>query len=260
MTMLLFGGAMALDGQTLNRMQPNAAAQQPVNAAATAEIFTLAGTVVNTSFAAGQGMPSLMLRTSAGDLTVMIGPYWLLANNKFEIKAGQVVEIKAFQDPRSANTYAATEIKDTASGAVMVLRDAAGMPLPGGPGHGMMRGRMMGGARGMAGMRGMGMQGTGVCAYIPNGLDSAVKITLNGTVESVNMAAGQGSPTFTLAISANDRVTVLACQYRSFVQAGFEIAAGHHISVVAYPIPDTAGTYLAAELNNLTTGKTIRLR
>ncbi len=259
LTIVLIAGALALGGYAQNRMQHNAATQQNIHATtANAEVLTLVGTVIITNFAAGQGMPSLTLRTGAGDLTVMVGPYWKLANSKFEIKTSQALEIKALQDPRFANTYAATEIKDVASGAVLVLRDAAGMPHPGGPGRGMMRGGMMGGAQGMGGMH--GMQGAAVCAHFPNGLDAGTKTTLDGTVESVNMAPGQGTPSFTLLISPNNRVTVFACPYRSLAQAGFELAAGHHISVLAYPIPDAAGSYLAAELNNLTTGKTVKLR
>src|SRR5512146_3130306 len=112
LAMVLIAGALALGGYAQNRMQHNAAVQQSMHAtAANAEVVTLVGTVLNTNFAPGQGMPSLTLRTSAGDLTVMIGPFRLLANSRFEIKATQALEIKAFQDPRFDNTYAATEIK-----------------------------------------------------------------------------------------------------------------------------------------------------
>ena len=227
-------------------------AQIAAHAAANAEIVVLTGTVTAVNLAAGQGMPSIILHTASGDFTVMVGPYRLLAESKLEIKVGQSLEVKAFPDPRVNGVYAAVELKDSATGAVAALRNEAGIPAMGGRGMGMNGGMMRG--RGP----GQGMFGRGACADCAD-LNLEGKTTLIGVVQSVDIAAGKGSPSFTLSFGATV-CTIITGPYWLLQQADFTIAANDRLSVVAYPSLQHEGTYVAAEIQNLDTQKLIKLR
>ncbi len=246
--------------------------------AAEAEIVVLTGTVTAVNLATGQGMPSITLHTATGDFAILVGPYRILADSKFEIKPGQSLEVKAFQDPRMTGVYAATELKDTSTGATLVLRDAAGMPPAGG---GMGRGRGMGmgpgfgsgigagagsgmgGGMGRGMMRGsdamQGMRGRGVCPDCA-GLNLEGKTTLVGAVQSVTMGAGQGFPSFTLLAADGHVYTVMTGPFWALQQADFAIAASDRLSVTAYPSLQHEGAFVAAEIQNLDTQKIVKLR
>jgi hypothetical protein len=255
---------LASSGMAQIRMQQRGAGQQPAaHAAANTEILTLAGTVTAVNLAAGQGMPFITLLSNQGEVTIMIGPYRLLMDQKFEIKQNQVLEVKAFQDPRMPNTFAATELKDYGTGATVVLRSAAGMPQAGRGSMGMMRGggmRGMGNAGGgtMHGMGGGMMNGTGACADCAN-LDLKGKTTLEGTVQAVSMAAGQGFPNVTLLVGNNPQ-TIMTGPYRALQQDDFKISVGDRLSLVAYPSLQHENTFVAAAIDNLTAQKSIKLR
>jgi hypothetical protein len=250
-------GLLAWTGMAQNQMQHRGMVQHGTQAAANENIVTLTGTVTAVNLTAGRGMPSITFQDNLlGAVTVMVGPYRLLADNKFEIKPAQVLQIKAFPDPRVAQAYVATEIRD-ANGATIVLRDAAGMPQPRGEAMGMQGGRAMG--RGM--MRGAG-SGQGIhgaaCADCAN-LDLEAKKTLTGSVQSVEMGPGQGMPGFTLLVDGKP-VTIVAGPFWVLQQADFKISAGDNLSVVAYPSLMHEGGYVAAEILNLGTQKSIKLR
>ncbi|MBZ5496166.1 MAG: hypothetical protein LAP85_07155 [Acidobacteriia bacterium] len=260
-SIVVIAGLLAIAGLAQNRI-PHQGATAPMAHAAAQNVVTLAGTVTSVNMAPGRGMPSVVLHTPAGDFTVLLGPYRLLTNNKFEIKPGDTAQVKAFQDPQTANAYVATEI--TVNGSTLVLRDAGGMPHAGGRMGMQQGGRMMGmqhNADGtMQGMRGMhAMHGAGTCAYSAANLDLSALTVLEGAVLSVNLGAGQGMPTFVLT-SGGKNLTIAACPYHALVKAGFQISAGDVMSVKAYPITNAAGSYVAAELNNLTTSKSLKLR
>ncbi len=260
---LVLIGLVALTGLAQNRVQHQGGMQAAVHIAAQ-DLVTLTGKVSGVSMAPGQGMPSITLQTNSGPFTIMVGPYRLLADSKLEIKPGQVLEIKAFPDPRLPDTYVAMEVKDTATGTVAVLRDGTGMPHAAGMGMGMQGGAGMGpmhGAGGGMGMRGAmhGGQNAGTVPHNPANVDLKSKKVLQGLVAAVNMTSGQGHPTFTLQTASGD-VTVAACPYPALLQAGLSISVGDQMSVAAYPFTDTPGTYLAAEINNLTTKKSLKLR
>ncbi len=110
------------------------------------------------------------------------------------------------------------------------------------------------------GMRGtMPHPGQGMAAQCPLQVDLANKTALEGTVESVNMAPGQGMPTFVLQVG-DKKATIVASPYRILANALFEIRVGDRMNVLAFPSTQTQDTFLAAELKNLTTGKTLLLR
>ena len=253
--------AMGWAGIAQNQMQNRGAGQAAMQQFDNAQIVTLTGTVTAISLAAGQGMPSITFQSNVGTVTVMVGPYRALLNSKFEIKQGQLLEIKAFPDPRVANAYVAAELRD-ASGNVVILRNAAGIPNAGAGAMGMGRGGAMGVMRGAGPMRGRGAmngrQGMAGCEDCAN-LDLKAKQTLTGTVQEVNMSAGQGMPYFTLLVGGNT-VTVIASPFQALQQAGFKVSAGDSLSVVAFPSLAHQGAYVAAEILNLSTGQSVKLR
>jgi hypothetical protein len=257
MILAFLAGASTAQSQMLHRGM----AQQGMQAAIQEKIVTLTGTVTAVNLAPGQGMPSITLQENLlGSITVLVGPYRVLAESKFEIKPAQVLQVKAFPDPRVANAYVATEIRDD-KGAVAVLRSEAGMPLNRGGAWGMRGTGAMG--RGMmrsAGpMRGMhGGPGMGDCAICTN-LDIKAKKTLAGIVQSVEMGSGLGMPGFTLSV-AGKAVVIIASPFWALQQADFKISAGDSLSVVAYPSLQQEGCYVAAEIINATTQKSIKLR
>jgi len=255
-SIVMLAGLLSM-AQTRNQQRGGAQPALYPNAVQT-RIVTLAGSVTAVNMAPGEGMPTITLQSSAGPVTVLVGPYRVLADSKFTITPGETLEIKAFPDLRIANVYVATELGNTATGATVVLRDASGMPRAGGRG-GMM---MHGGGRAMGVMRGAGAAATrdmGDCPYALSNYDLSARSVLEGTVESVDMAAGQGSPTFTL-LTGGKKVSVLACPYRLFLLADFRISVGDRLSVAAYLSTNVEASYLAAEINNLTTQKSLKLR
>jgi hypothetical protein len=253
----LLAGVLASTGMAQIRMQQRGAGQLAAqNVDVSMNIVTLVGTVSGVNMAPGQGMPSITLHSDTNEVTVMVGPYRLLADKKFEIKQGQFLEVKAFPDPRMPNAFVATELKDTSTGATVTLRSEAGMPQSGRGAMGMMRGGGM--MRGMGGAgRGM-MNGMGACADCAN-LDLKAKTTLEGTVQTVTMAAGQGFPNFTLQAGSNT-FTLVAGPFWAIQQADFRISPGDRLSVEAYPSLQHQNTWVAATIQNLNTQKSIRLR
>jgi hypothetical protein len=247
---VLLAEVLASAGMAQTRMQQRGSGQPITQAAFNADVVTLTGRVTAVSLAPGKGMPSITLLSNAGEVTIMIGPYRLLMDQKFEIKQNQVLEVKAFQDPRIPNAFVATELKDTNTGSTITLRSAAGMSQSGRGGMGMMRG--MGGAG-----RGM-MNRSSACADCAN-LDLKAKTTFEGTVQDVTMAAGQGFPNFTLKVG-NNAFTIATGPYWALQQADFKISKGGYLSVVAYPSLQHENVYVAAAIENLTAQKSIKLR
>ena len=84
-----------------SQMLQRGMAQQGAQATVQENIVTLTGTVTAVNLATGQGMPSITLQENVlGSVTVLVGPTRVLAESKFEIKPAQVLQVKAFPDPR----------------------------------------------------------------------------------------------------------------------------------------------------------------
>ncbi len=252
--MVLLTGIVASSGMAQSRMQQRGV-NQSTAAAGAVNTVTLAGTVTAVNMAPGQGMPTISLQSNTGTVTIMVGPYRLLADAQFNIQTGQTLEVKAFPDPRTPNAYVAIELKDTSTGATVTLRSADGMPQSGRGGMGMMRGGGM--MRGMGGGEGM-RTAMAACADCAN-LDLKAKTTLTGTVLAVDMAAGQGNPNFTLQVGGNS-LTVMAGPFWAIQQADFKISQGDQLSVEAYPSLQHQNSWVAAAIQNLSTQKSIQLR
>ncbi len=103
------------------------------------------------------------------------------------------------------------------------------------------------------------MQGTGDCAYNLAGLDLNARTVLTGSVQSVNLIPGQNPPTFIIRNSAG-QATIVACPLQPIMRSNFQISVNDRVSVAAYPMPNAAGTYLAAEIDNLTTKTSVKVR
>lgn len=202
-------------------------------------LVTLTGQVVAVNMAAGQGLPSFRFLTGGKEVTVMTGPYRILAAQGFEIAAGTQLTVTAYPSLRQEDTYVAVQIKNDATGAVIDL---------GGRGRGNFGRR--GGPRMGAG------QFAGLCLQ---NFDPSKVQELQGTVGTVNMAAGQRQPSFTLA-TAHGEITILVGPYRLIVQQGFRIDPGDAMIVKAYPCLQMEGAFAAISLQNLTKGQTITLR
>lgn len=256
--LLLMGLAAVAAAQ--GRMQGQGAGQHAAQTSAQS-IVTITGTIAKVSMGAGQGMPSITVRVGNTDYLVLLGPYRVLMNSKIEFELGQVVEVKGFQDLRNSNAYVATEI--TVGGETLVLRDTSGAPNAG-AGAGM---RQRGGMMGMGQAQGQGLaQGRGMmmrrgsqgvdCGF---NLDLKAKTVLEGIVTSVNLAPGQGAPSFTLNVKGTD-VTIIAAPFHLLIRSGFQISVNQNLSVTAYPATGVTATYVAAELQDLKTGKTLTLR
>jgi hypothetical protein len=234
MTLLLtLSASVGAQGRMQNRggIQPTADA---------GNLVTLTGQVTGVSMAAGQGFPSFKLLTGGKEVTVMAGPYWLLAAKEFEVKIDSQLTVTAFPSLRQENTYVAVEIKDEATGAVVNLRDQVG-------------GRF--GRRGGLGMRGECIYGTAG----PLSFDPSRATDLQGTVTSVNMAPGEGYPNFTLKTALGE-VTIVTSPFRVVQVAGYRISVGDGMLVTAFPCLQKENTYVATRLQDLTTGETLKLR
>ncbi|HYK88473.1 MAG TPA: hypothetical protein VE398_06865 [Acidobacteriota bacterium] len=101
--------------------------------------------------------------------------------------------------------------------------------------------------------------GQGVAPQCHMQLDLAAKTALEGTVESVSMAAGQGMPSFTIQ-AGDKKAIIVASPYWALTKANFDIKVGDRMSILAFPSLQFSDTYVAADLKNLTTGKTLLLR
>ncbi len=91
-------------------------------------------------------------------------------------------------------------------------------------------------------------------------LNLAAATTVAGTVENVNLGRGTGFPTFTLKQKDGNEATIVASPYRLLLDAEYQITPGDQMSVLAFPSLQYEGTFVAAELTNQTTGKSLTLR
>jgi len=91
-------------------------------------------------------------------------------------------------------------------------------------------------------------------------LNAAAKTALLGYVDAVNLERGKGMPTITLLQNDGGKVTVIVSPFWAIANSGFEVKVGQNLSILAFPATQLQNTYIAAELQNLTTGKVLTLR
>ena len=207
----------------------------------TDNILTFTGTLTGMNMTPGQQHPSFKMATvENGEVTILAGPYWLVASNDLALKEGSRLTVKAFASLQAEGTYVAIEIRNEDTGVALNLF------TQGGPGF--MR-------RGGLGMRGARrLSGAGPAAF-----DPAKVVVLTGTVKSVNMDYGKEFPGFVLE-TAQGPITVMAGPYWLLTRAGFKISEGETMVVTAFPCLQGQGAYAAMKLVNQATGATVELR
>lgn len=94
---------------------------------------TFAGTVVSTSIVAGAGAGTLVLATSAGDVSFLLSPVFVLIRAGFDPAVGDALTVNAAPVTIDGQEiWLAITITDDASGLELVLRDpATGLPVGG---------------------------------------------------------------------------------------------------------------------------------
>ncbi len=203
---------------------------------------TLVGAVTAASLAAGQGMPMITLRTSSGEVTVLVGPYRILMDNKFSISVNQNLQVEAFLDPRIPDTYKATRITDVGTGVSVSLATS---------------GKSM--RMGMGPRPGGAMRGMRNCVFSATDLDLKNKTILTGTVQSLNLNPGKNPPTIIVS-TGSGAVAIAICPLQPVMRTTFQISVNDNVSIVAYPVTHATASYLAAEISNLTTQKSVKIR
>lgn len=91
-------------------------------------------------------------------------------------------------------------------------------------------------------------------------VDVNAVITLEGSVVSWDVVAGAGTPTLVVDDAALGETAVRLGPIWYLNDAGLSFAAGEPVRVVAYPCTVCAVNYVAAEVENLTTGVSAQLR
>lgn len=255
----------------------------------TSQLVVFEGTVVQLVAGLGQGMPELEITTPASQtLSFVLGPYWFLQASGFAADAGDAVEVSAYACTACESGYAVVKVVNTTKAVTLVLRSDDGTPLwtasgtktlrrqlgrtgsgtgPGTGGNGENGngpGSGTGPGSGGPGQTGNGGPGTGpgqvggcdVCE--PPDLGQVQ--TFTGTVSSVDVSAGDGTPTVTLATTAGD-VTFLISPYSILQRAAFTLTVGQALEITAAPVEhDGVETWLALVIKDTATGLTVVLR
>jgi hypothetical protein len=222
-------------------LQASAQGRGARGAANIENVLTFTGTVTATNMSPGQRHPSFKMETvERGEVTILAGPYWLVASDDLALKEGSRLTVKAFASLQVEGTYAAVEIRNDETGVAVNLLSQRGAGLMRGGGFGLQAARRGGGAG-------------------PVAFDPAQVVVLTGTVKNVKMDYGKGSPGFILE-TAQGPVTVTAGPYRVLARSGFQISEGETMTVTAFPCLQGQGAYAAMKLVKQATSETLELR
>lgn len=210
----------------------------------------IAGTVVSFTAGAGQGMPSLVVRQSGADVTLVLGPFWFLQNAKFAAAAGDAVEVMVMTCAECPNGYAVIAVKNISNGSTVALRNSEGLPLWN-SGRGASRhGRGPGPGNGPGNGPGSGnCNGTGP--------DMTQLATFTGTVKAFTGGAGAGRPTLLLLVGETER-TFLVAPYRVVLDSGMQFTAGETLTLTA--APNVNQEWVVVTLKDHATGAELVLR
>ncbi len=248
-----------------------------------ANVVVVDGTVQEFVAGFGQGIPLLVVADAAGDLhTFILGPYWYLSEQGFVAVPGDLVTVTAYACTACETGVAVVTVVNTSQGVTLTLRDANGLPLwtqrqggsgASGPagggqgGNGGGNGNQAGNGNGQAGGSGgngnggnggNGGQGTGPCDHLLP--DLARTTTVSGTVTDFVPASGAGPAAVTLSTPAGE-VTVLLSPASVLTKAGFELAVGMALEVVAAPIElDGTQVWIALTVTDPASGLTLVFR
>ncbi len=85
-------------------------------------LTVMEGTVQNVDMAFGRGLPNFTLSTAGGNVTVVASPFRALRDANFTISAGDRLLVRGFTCLQYGNAFAAVEIQNVTTGAVVRLR------------------------------------------------------------------------------------------------------------------------------------------
>lgn len=251
----------------------------------TSELVVFEGTVVQLVAGLGQGMPELEITTAAGQtLSFVLGPYWFLQASGFVAESGDAAEVSAYACAACESAFAVVKVVNSTKAVTLVLRSEDGTPLWTASGSRTVRrqlgrtgsGAGSGGGNGGngggsgngtgSGSGGPGQGGNGNGPGQPGGCDVCEPPdlgqtqTFTGTVSAVDVAAGEKTPTVTLATATGD-VTFLISPYSILLRAAFTFTIGQNIETTAAPVAhEGVQAWLALVIKDTATGLTVVLR
>lgn len=237
------------------------AGQAQTNAPA-ANLVNLQGVVENVGMGVGLEFPTFTLSLgTGGTATVITGPYYFLLDSGFEIGVGDRMAVVARPSLWHENTFVAVELTNLTTLQTLVLRAANGRPVwtnRGGPGQ-------PGGPNGFPagpGTRGNPGKGEGGPpeAGGPSIVDPTVMISIEGVVVRTDIAPGAQYPSFVLVRDDRVKVSIMTGPYHYLAEWDFRISIGDRIKALAFPSSWPDSSYVAVELTNVTTSKSITLR
>jgi hypothetical protein len=95
-----------------------------------AQLATFTGTVKSFAGGAGAGRPTLVLETGGSDRTFIVAPFRVVLDSGMQFVAGNALTLTAA--PNADQEWVVITLKDPATGAELVLRDAqTGFPIGG---------------------------------------------------------------------------------------------------------------------------------
>ena len=259
------------------------------------QLYHFEGVVASIQAAPGNGTPLFVLRTADGaEVTFQTGPYWFFDVAGFVLVEGDDVAVDAFAstDP-SISLYYAARIQNLDTGAVIVLRDDAGMPQwtggrqfggqgqgHGGPsgqnpgnGNGGNGGQRQGGAdgngnngngscdgSGRGGARGNGQGGdeSGPSGATSFALENIQVVT--GTVTATSLALGQQDSSFIMTDGSGSVWDIQVGPLWFLAANGFTLSVGDSVEATIASRASDPLHLFALQIKNLTTGATIVLR
>lgn len=201
------------------------------------------GAVSAVHIAFGAQYPSIEVNKT----TIKIAPVWFLLENDFELKEGDLVRVTAAPSTVPADPYLhAIQIVNTMTGAQIMLRNEAGVPL-----WVARKGLPFGSQLGAQGQRGHGSGYSGC-------LDPASTTTISGEVERVTMGAGIQQPTLVIKQGDGTLVSVKIGPERILLENEFELNPGEPVAAKV-AVATCKDELVALELTNAD-GVTVVLR
>ena len=197
-------------------------------------LLQLEGQVREVNPAGLRGAASILV---GGD-TVLLGPPFHLLRHGFTVESGDWIRAEVFESPARPGTLVATKVLNVTRDQRVELRDETGLPV------------WAAGARRWA----RGGIGRGPCGGAARDVEAME--TFAGGVSEVDTESFPRFPRITL----DSGPTFAAGPYRLWLDQDFTASAGDSLNVRAYPCAFDADRWVAVEIENLTTGETLRLR
>jgi len=91
----------------------------------------LEGVVDGINMGRGHGTPSFTMVADGKKVTIVTSPYRAVIDADYKISMGDRINVLAYPFTQQKDTYAAAELKNLTTGAVLTLRDENGVPAMG---------------------------------------------------------------------------------------------------------------------------------